>query len=1386
ELGAGQVVLLIDPARFRPDPAHDARWDDFATELHRLDDTVRRHGRVVVVCGAGPGERGWESEELGATAFAHAVVTALDEREGRTGVVTARELFDDVRKRLAAWSGNNRPTPQTPFLLPLGADGEARADGIRVSPRPNDERPAWDAAPPPSAADLKEWRDLWTARTDRLTRGPHPATYAPRAWRRYEHLLLRHEAALRAGLPAVAGKLADAARAAADDLAAPYGPVFGKGGTFPASFGQALAFDAVRDPAATDPVTDLWVLAKSETAPLPVSGPAGRPSERQLAALVNRFYREVITPPQEPPVAWRAALTLRAQGDRAALGLLPPGAPPVAGRPSPAALSERVRPYIWKTVETADARRRESEDWLFGTDAPKHPGGELEKEYAAAAGTAGDVRFAFLVRDAAFAELPYLGRWAATAGRDSDRLVALWGEVHALDAALARGAAPAELKAGAAAVWASVRELEGAFARAVREETDAALQTALVSKEELLATPLLAPVDRERLLVASRTATYKLLTEPTGTARTAPAGADRPEPRAAARRAWDRVAAAEVGHPGGDAEAAAAESRRRSAAPDDRSARLGVAAAPGADPAQEPAAAAGREAWAALFDALAVRAENDHWYDETARAGPPYFQRVARLFRADAAALRRGAPPAGAPARPLELRPAGDGDRVRWTSEQWRTLGFTFHVPAETPPGRAVLVPRVDASRAPLRLAPGTARRTLLDLRPPPEQVVTVGLEATSEDETPAETTAGACLYFRGQRPDATQAVDVTRRAELVVTDPGPGATAAAVAVRADPTQPLPPVVVLLDYSGSMKEGLNGFRLPGPEDVWKAGPSKFNRLLETLEATLAELPKGTPLRVRLFSAKNLPDWDAVVYPAPGEPAVVDWQGGDTAKLRDLIARLRRYEPSGTTPLIQSVVAAARDDFPARADGPRTLVVLTDGADDSGRPGVPPEERDALKAMLKNTLAATRVKLVVVQFALNDADRTVARDLFADLPALDVPGEVVNAQDADALRRELVAAVWPRLVLGGGAGTRGEYPVGGWPARPPLPPRGDPLLHGTLDPNTLYWSPPLAPTGGTYSARVAGYPDLPPPARGLPAVGLAPGDFLSMSLVRTGDSFLLRRELHADAFGRARKVFGSGDRWVLSVPATGVEDRNARARFGALAFVENVPPHHRRPAAEPEPVVRHVLPGAVWWNVGPPVAAAIVGPPVGWGETKTVVSRLYGYPAPAWDIAVEGWPGSTEADFKELAVTAWVADDVPAPSGRLTVPVPTPGSEHTATAEGRAYRVTVEPVTFAGADRPIPCLVVRAEYAAGDPIQVRLAAPPPGVRTEHRYYRKANGYTAAFGPWPEAAGGAGVSLELFRVAAVTSPPGAAVRLIPPPPALGRRPDDYVPRPSRVGP
>src|SRR2546426_696257 len=116
-------------------------------------------------------------------------------------------------------------------------------------------------------------------------------------------------------------------------------------------------------------------------------------------------------------------------------------------------------------------------------------------------------------------------------------------------------------------------------------------------------------------------------------------------------------------------------------------------------------------------------------------------------------------------------------------------------------------------------------------------------------------------------------------------------------------------VVIVLDASGSMKNGLTGTRL-----------SKMNAAKAALKAVLQKVPQSTRLGLLVFSAANLKDdW---VYPlGPRDDAV-------------LLQAIDRIEASGGTPLGQYIKKGADRLLQERTKqfgyGSYRLLVVTDG------------------------------------------------------------------------------------------------------------------------------------------------------------------------------------------------------------------------------------------------------------------------------------------------------------------------------------------------------------------------------------------------------------------------------------------------------------------------
>jgi hypothetical protein len=218
-------IFIFDPGRLNPDPMYGILQDDFATKLKAIEPEVSAVPNLIVICGAAPGQRAWESEELRSTPVAQAVLETLRGEELNLPVgrrVDGIDFFQAVQKKVREWTSRNRPTQQEPFLLPSGETGEKRAKEISVTQIEDMAKVTSQAArvafetgeapkeaPKPVILDekLKDLAALWQQHDALAKSRPSPASYAPRLWRTYRELLLRYELAVRSGEPSATAKL---------------------------------------------------------------------------------------------------------------------------------------------------------------------------------------------------------------------------------------------------------------------------------------------------------------------------------------------------------------------------------------------------------------------------------------------------------------------------------------------------------------------------------------------------------------------------------------------------------------------------------------------------------------------------------------------------------------------------------------------------------------------------------------------------------------------------------------------------------------------------------------------------------------------------------------------------------------------------------------------------------------------------------------------------------------------------------------------------------------------------------------------------------------------------------------------------------------------------
>ena len=477
-----QVLVLFDPGRQLPDPARGQLTDGFVDGVKSLGEEIASYGNITVILGCDSGERGWESEELQRTAFAHAVIEGLSgkahPREGNT--ITAADLFDYVKAQTEEWTRRNRPTVQHPIMIPATDAGQQQAAATKLALHHElGEEQRTPPADPISSLDVQ-----WKAYGELAGgKGPDPEVYAPRRWRRYRDLLLRYEFVARSGELTTLGAVEEALRKEAGEIRkALQVQVLDKSALASNQMWQAAgrqpaadATSALREPGNrflnkpsremlqefTDKLQTLTADRVSysndliEKAIKPPGEPAKaffqraellrevwkdqpvRPSDVQLLLMLDQFHREHVKedPPEEVDPKgtlklWQRAVQVRRKAEDAALG------PTAVGHP----YSEVIWRCVQASVAEGDIHRRKAEDALFAPIGAKERAeawslfeGAL-KYYQRAAEKAQLVRTALALRDRIMADLPYLGRWSVFEGEEKIAVDAkeLWKEVHGL------------------------------------------------------------------------------------------------------------------------------------------------------------------------------------------------------------------------------------------------------------------------------------------------------------------------------------------------------------------------------------------------------------------------------------------------------------------------------------------------------------------------------------------------------------------------------------------------------------------------------------------------------------------------------------------------------------------------------------------------------------------------------------------------------------------------------------------------------------------------------------------------------------------------------------------------------------------------------------------
>jgi hypothetical protein len=497
KLATKKILLLLDTMQVNLNWELGAIGNDFAKGIKELykdrnNQTIADNPNLIVLCSANEGQQSWVSDDLQQSVFAHWTLQGLrgEATEGSAGNASTRvlgsTLCNFIRNRTADWVQANRSEVQTPFLLPEGADTEARLADFKLINVLNTTTK--DSAGKRSTAALGEVKKLWQVCAALDSEVPKPCVHSPYHWRRLREVLVRAERLARAGNEEAANKWIAEARNLTeilkntwrtkiksalenslvirraiydksveitpgweknlDDLwLANENPEDFKKKWLTYTMGQAppmqpiyrhlyekivtLCRDVKKDDVAAkfNTVRDTLTLYESKNAPI-------RPVEVHFMMLLTQFYRDKTKTNPPPGDVMELALVVRRLAEDAALM-----APRTVVRGvRPAFYSDHLPASVRAAIQAADAERRQAEDLLFSADNKAHDNARtiLEKvraEYERVLTDYQTVQKAFHQRDLALADLPYYSHWVAQGDfktAEFTKLSELWTLVHQL------------------------------------------------------------------------------------------------------------------------------------------------------------------------------------------------------------------------------------------------------------------------------------------------------------------------------------------------------------------------------------------------------------------------------------------------------------------------------------------------------------------------------------------------------------------------------------------------------------------------------------------------------------------------------------------------------------------------------------------------------------------------------------------------------------------------------------------------------------------------------------------------------------------------------------------------------------------------------------------
>lgn len=190
-----KILVVLEPTQLVFHWPSGMLQNHFVRELKKLTKEIEQQPNLLVMCSSAENQVSWASEKSRRTIFMQSLMEGLQgmgrEADAR---ITASDVFEHVKGRVAQWSQSNRGVVQTPIML----GGDRRAQSMLLvqisAPYSAGDEGGSGVFSPSSNLTL-----AWNTSAALRRQVPIPEVSTPHLWRQYRDMLLRWEQLERAG-----------------------------------------------------------------------------------------------------------------------------------------------------------------------------------------------------------------------------------------------------------------------------------------------------------------------------------------------------------------------------------------------------------------------------------------------------------------------------------------------------------------------------------------------------------------------------------------------------------------------------------------------------------------------------------------------------------------------------------------------------------------------------------------------------------------------------------------------------------------------------------------------------------------------------------------------------------------------------------------------------------------------------------------------------------------------------------------------------------------------------------------------------------------------------------------------------------------------------------